>query len=99
MTVEQAERIATSQAVWAILFIILFGFVVGYLIRTSEKREKKLMDFHEQSKAESNVREERLLNHLEKTTNQLGEIANTVGDIQSEMVRISDRMESIEKRK
>lgn len=98
-SVDEAERIATSQAVWAILFIMLFGAVILYLIRTSEKREAKLMEFHEQSKNESNVREERLLNHLEKTTNQLGEISNTIGDIQSEMVRMNSRMENIERKK
>lgn len=98
-SIDDAERIATSQVVWAILFIMLFGAVILYVIRTSEKREAKLMEFHEQSKGESNAREERLLNHLEKTTNQLGEISNTIGDIQSEMVRMNSRMESIEGRK
>ena len=61
MPIEQAERIAQSQAVWAILFILLFGFVVRYLIKTSDKREVKLMDFQEQSKEESNKREDRQL--------------------------------------
>ena len=61
MPIEQAERIAQSQAVWAILFILFFGFVVRYLIKTSDKREVKLMDFQEQSKEESNKREDRQL--------------------------------------
>lgn len=97
MPIEQAEKIAQSQAAWAILFIFLFSVVIRYLIKTSDKREKKLMDFHEQSKIDSNKREERLMVHLEKTTTELTTITHTVGDIQKEMVRMNDRMDEIEK--
>lgn len=97
MPFEEAQRIAESQFTWEILFILLFIVVVGFLVRTSDKREKKLMDFHEQSKTDSNKREDRLMTHLEKTTSELGVISNTVGDIQKEMVRMNNRMDEIEK--
>lgn len=95
--IEHAERIANSQVAWAILFIILFWIVVGYLVRTADKREKKLTDFFDQSRAEANQREDRLMTHLEKTTEELSIITHTVGDIQKEMVRMNDRMDEIEK--
>ena len=97
MTVEQAERIAQSQFVWAILFIQLFMIVVGYLVRTSDKREKKLMDFHDQSKSESNKREEWLKGHLDKNTEQLQDISQTIGVVQKEMSYMSDRIGRLEK--
>ncbi|WP_438837981.1 hypothetical protein [Streptococcus pluranimalium] len=97
MPIEHAERIAQSQVAWAILFILLFGFVIRYLIKTSDKREAKLMDFHEQSKADSNRREERLMTHLEKTTEELSAITYAVGDIQKEMVQMNSRMDEFEK--
>ncbi|HEN7824046.1 TPA: hypothetical protein U7N21_001287 [Streptococcus agalactiae] len=97
MTVEQAERIAQSQFVWAILFILLFMIVVGYLVRTSDKREKKLMDFHEQSKTDSNKREEKLMNHLEKTTTELGIISTHMGNMQNEIVKINNRIDFLER--
>lgn len=97
MTVEQAERVAQSQFVWAILFILLFMIVVGYLVRTSDKREKKLMDFHDQSKAESNKREEWLKGHLDKNTEQLQDISQTIGVVQKEMSYMSDRIGRLEK--
>ncbi len=97
MPIVEAERIAQSQVAWAILFIMLFLFIIRYLIKTSDKREKKLMDFHEQSKIDSNRREDRLMTHLEKTTTELTTITHTVGDIQKEMVRMNDRMDEIEK--
>ncbi|HFU9774820.1 TPA: hypothetical protein ACGNC7_002019 [Streptococcus agalactiae] len=97
MTVEQAERIAQSQFVWAILFILLFMIVVGYLVRTSDKREKKLMDFHDQSKSESNKREEWLKGHLDKNTEQLQDISQTIGVVQKEMSYMSDRIVRLEK--
>lgn len=98
MPFEEAQRIAESQFTWEILFIILFVVVVGFLVRTSDKREKKLMDFHEQSKADSNKREERLMDHLDKTTTELGVISNTVGEIQKEMVRMNNRMDDLEEK-
>lgn len=97
MTVEQAERIAQSQFVWAILFILLFMIVVGYLVRTSDKREKKLMDFHDQSNSESNKREEWLKGHLDKNTEQLQDISQTIGVVQKEMSYMSDRIGRLEK--
>lgn len=97
MPIEEAEKIAQSQFAWAILFIMFFLFMIRYLIRTSDKREKKIMDLHEQSKADSNRREERLMNHLEKTTEKLSAITHEIGGIQKEMVRMNDRMEEIEK--
>lgn len=97
MTVEQAERIAQSQFVWAILFILLFMIVIGYLVRTSDKREKKLMDFHDQSKSESNKREEWLKGHLDKNTEQLQDISQTIGVVQKEMSYMSDRIGRLEK--
>ncbi|HEO5918793.1 TPA: hypothetical protein VA701_001472 [Streptococcus agalactiae] len=97
MTVEQAERIAQSQFVWAILFILLFMIVVGYLVRTSDKREKKLMDFRDQSKSESNKREEWLKGHLDKNTEQLQDISQTIGVVQKEMSYMSDRIGRLEK--
>ena len=96
-SIEEAEKIAQSQVAWAILFILLFFIIIRYLIKTSDKREKKIMDLHEQSKADSNRREERLMTHLEKTTTELTTITHAVGDIQKEMVRMNDRMEEIEK--
>lgn len=96
MPIEEAEKIAHSQFVWAILFIVFFFLIIRYLIKTSDKREQKIMDLHEQSKADSNRREERLMAHLEKTTTELTTITHEVGNIQKEMVRMNDRMDEIE---
>lgn len=57
------------------------------------------MDFHEQSKSDSNKREERLMVHLDQTTTELKKISTTVGDVQRELVRMNDRMDEIEKGK
>lgn len=97
MPIEHVEQIANSQVVWAIIAIGSIVYGTRYLINTSEQREKKLMEFHEQSKADSNNREERLMSHVEKTTVELRSIAGTVGEIQKEMVRMNNRMDEIEK--
>ncbi|MEY8462522.1 hypothetical protein [Streptococcus merionis] len=99
MPIEHVERIAQSQVAWAVLFILLFWVVVGYLVKTSDKREAKLMDFHEQSKKESREREDRLMTHLEKNTAEMGAITRELGGIQKEMSAINNRIEDIEKGK
>ena len=97
MPIEHIEQIANSQVVWAIIAIGSIFYGARYLINTSEQREKNLMEFHEQSKADSNNREERLMLHLEKTTIELSTITHTVSNIQKEMVRMNNRMDEIEK--
>ncbi|WP_418953884.1 hypothetical protein [Streptococcus sp.] len=57
MPIEQAERIAHIQVAWAILLIILFGFVIDYLVRTFDKLDKKLMDFREQTQLNNQLRD------------------------------------------
>ena len=56
MSIEHAEIIAHSQVAWAILLIILFGFVIDYLVRMSDKQDKKLMDFREQTQLNNQLR-------------------------------------------
>lgn len=97
MPIEHVEQIATSQVVWAIIAIGSIVYGARYLINTSEQREKKLMEFHEQSKNDSRKREDRLMTHLEKTTIELSTITHTVSDIQKEMMRMNNRMDEIEK--
>ncbi|HEM3174380.1 TPA: hypothetical protein U1W00_000798 [Streptococcus suis] len=97
MPIEHAERIAQSQVAWAILFIILFFIVVSYLVKTSNRREAKLMDFYDQSKADSKMREERLLAHLDATNTQFSRISDTLVDVQKELVRMNDRMDNFER--
>lgn len=97
MPLETIERIATSQSVWAIVALIVIFLGARYLIKTSDKREAKLMDFHEQSKEESNKREDRLMKHLEKTTAEMGAMAREIGGLKGEVSLMSDRIEKIEK--
>ncbi len=79
MPLKKAERIAQSEVIWAILFILLFFIIIRYLI-ASDKREKKIMDLHEQIvKADSNRREERLMTHLEKDHYRIDHTTHTVG--------------------
>lgn len=97
MTIKDAIEIAESQFTWEILFVLLFAIIVTFLIKTSSNREKKLMSFYEKSKEESQKREERLMQHLDKTTAELTVISKTVSEIQKEMMRMNDRMAMIEK--
>lgn len=94
--IDQAEHIAQSQFVWSILFIIFFFIIIRYLIKTSDIREKKLIEFYESEKKESRAREKIYHTNLEKLANALGDITNSVGAIQMEMIRMNSRMNFIE---
>lgn len=92
MSVEVVERIATSQFVWAILCIALatgiyffFRAHINALATQNEEREKLLFSLYEQQKIESKAREDRLMTHLEKTTETLGAINTNLTDLQKEV--------------
>lgn len=72
--VKVAQQIAESQAAFGILFVILFlavsaAVVYGYrdLKRENEENEAKLLSFYDEQKKESQAREQKLMEHLERT--------------------------------
>lgn len=95
-----AEKIANSEATWAILFIILLGgalFYIRYIIRAADRREQNLMDFYKTSKEEARLREEKLMEYNKIATTEMATISKLIASIQGELSRMNDRMDHIEK--
>jgi uncharacterized protein HemX len=90
MDVKTAEHIAQSQFVFGILFImLLLGGITAaiWLFKNlrdeNNEREKQLKQFYDDQKAESKEREQRLMEHLERTTEAQEEMARTLEKVQS----------------
>lgn len=97
------EKIVSSQFVWAILCIIvvvvLYKAVVSYvkeLKAENVKREDNLLDLYEKQKEESVAREERLMAHVEKTTETLSHINDNLEHLEEEMARVHRRIDGID---
>lgn len=68
---EMLESVAKSQYVWAIIALGLGFFVFKSQRTDSLRREQKLIDLYGEQKKDSLAREDRLMLHLEKTTEAL----------------------------
>lgn len=79
---QMAAEIATSQAVWAILCIGLCIVVLKGLRDDSASREAKLTALYEASRQESKEREQRLMEHLDRSNEVQVETAKTLVSIQ-----------------
>lgn len=77
---EIIHEIATSQAVWAILCILLASGVIRALWKSSQKREDKLMEHLERSNESQ-----------ERTASTLDSVQRTLFTMEGRM----DRMEKI----
>lgn len=86
------EKIVQSPFLWSILcLIIAIAYYrkneteVSRLRKQSDSREKSLVKLYEDHKKESNIREEKLMNHLDKTTETLGHIEKGLTKLESKM--------------
>ncbi|QJT70395.1 hypothetical protein [Microcystis phage MaeS] len=100
------EGIAQSQYAFGILFIILLGAILwgGKILLTNLL--KKVEEMHNESKAESKERENKLFEHsnalviqLQNQTSSLEEITRTQEKMQDSLEKIEARIELIENEK
>jgi uncharacterized protein YoxC len=96
------EAIVSSQFVWAILCII--GIIFAYRVvkkyiedlkTENQKREEKVLEIYETQKSESKEREERLMCHVEKTTETLNGINKTLETIQGDVRHVNGRVDDV----
>lgn len=103
-----AGEIATSQAVWAVLCIILAGYVLMALRKDSIKRENDIIALYESQKAEAKInfdlyrtetkeREAILMTHLERSNQSQENTTGALESINRTMVILEGRIDSFEK--
>lgn len=88
--------IASSQFVWAILCISLAAYVLREMRKDSVSRENNLINLYEESRLESKNREDKLMDHLERSNEAQSQTATTLEAIQDHLGKIDDRVGSLE---
>lgn len=98
--VKTAEQIASSQYVFAILFIILLFVVAKYLANhlkemkeENGEREKELKVLYTEHKLESKEREQVLMLHLERSNESQEKSSNTLEKIEVSLRSLEKRMD------
>lgn len=86
------EKIVQSPFLWSLLCLVA---VLTYykssqvqtarLQRQADAREKAITKLYEDHRKESNLREEKLMTHLDKTTQTLGHIEQGLSKIENKM--------------
>lgn len=92
-----AERIATSQAVWAIVAIILAYSLFRKLQKESAFREQRLLQQEKEYRQEAKEREERLMEHLRRSNDSQEKTAKALEGINKSLASLEGRVDRIEK--
>jgi len=122
MSLKDIMTIASSETVFAVLFVAFLWIVIAQVKtalketrESAQKREEYILTSHEKQMNEIkenmlherasshelmveqrisfDKREQELLKHLNKNTEQLGNIAETLKDIQNNLKSVENRME------
>lgn len=97
MQIESWAEIATSQAVWAILCIMLAVMVIRELRKENIAREAVLATQHENFRVESALREEKLMQHLERSNESQEQTTSTLKTMSITLQTLEGRMDRMEK--
>jgi len=96
------EKIVQSQFVWAILCIavvvIMYKALMRYiedLKKENQARESKVMDLYDKQRTEGMDREERLMAHLERTTDTLISINDNLENLEKEIGNVHLRIDDV----
>lgn len=89
MDIATLEKIASSQYVWAILFIAALFIAykalkkyISELKSDSIKQQQMIIDLYESHKKESQLREKKLMEHLDRTAKTLDSIEKSISKLE-----------------
>jgi len=97
MDVATAGQIATSQAVWAIVALLLGGAFFKKLYNDSSSRENRLIEQEQQYREESKEREKQLMLHLTRSNESHERTAAAMEGMNKSLTSLEGRMDRMEK--
>lgn len=97
MDVATAGQIATSQAVWAIVALLLGGAFFKKLYNDSSSRENRLIEQEQQYREESKEREKQLMQHLTRSNESHERTAAALEGMNKSLTSLEGRMDRMEK--
>ena len=89
--------IASSQFVWAILCILLVGFILKKVYDKNDQQENRLITIQDEYRAESKEREAKLMTHLDESNKSQERTATAIEGINNSLNRLEGRVDVIEK--
>ncbi|MFA9457442.1 hypothetical protein ACERJO_11825 [Halalkalibacter sp. AB-rgal2] len=98
MEYQVVSEIATSQVVWAILCILLAIAVIREMRKENVRRETDLINLYEDHRRESKQREERLMDHLDRSNESQEQTAEALKSIRSTLTTMEGRVDRMEKK-
>lgn len=104
MTVDVVSKIATSQAVWAVLCIFITALVIRELRKDRQETvdemkndRKDLINLYEESRAESKEREQQLMDNQRSLADSQERMVSTMGTMNNTLGMLERRMDRMEK--
>jgi septal ring factor EnvC (AmiA/AmiB activator) len=102
MDIKIMESIVSSDATFALLFLVVLYVAYAYVKKHVEQlreenheREESIFNLYEKQVEESRNREDRLMTHLEKTTESLENINESLKDLRSELRHVNTRVDDL----
>lgn len=85
--INQLTKILESEFGWAILFLLLGGFILKKVYKKNEQNETKIITLYETNEKKAQKREDKLMEHLDRRN-----------ESQESLEGINDSLQSLEKR-
>jgi len=98
MTVEQLSQVALSPAVWAMCCIVLVGFILKKVYEKSDKQEDRLTNLHDEYRAESKERENKLMEHLSESNEIQRKTAQSLVQVEKSLVSLEQGLNTLDDR-
>lgn len=106
MDFQTLNNIVNSDAIFALLFVVGLYLIGKWFMNFIEEqklenkqREEMLFNSYKEQLEKSNEREKRLIEHLDKNTEQLENIANTLTKIEQRLTsfeeKVSDDLDNV----
>lgn len=83
-----------------VLAVVILGVIYAFKFLRDDtiKRENKYDQLVEENKQEARQREDKLMDHLERYDESLGEINNSIQGINTSLSNLTDKVDDLEKK-
>lgn len=92
------NQILESQFGWAILCILISGFILKKVYQKNEQNETKIITLYEVNETKAQQREDKLMEHLERSNKSQERTAKSLEGINESLKLLEHRVTKIEEK-
>ncbi|EON72135.1 hypothetical protein [Lysinibacillus sphaericus] len=92
------NQILESQFGWAVLCILLGGFILKKVYQKNEQNETKIITLYDANETKAQQREDKLMEHLERSNESQERTAKSLEGINDSLQSLEKRVEKIEEK-